>query len=81
MRGQKRLLKKAMGWSSCDKTTPMEMLDASVVTSKGFMKLGSASVMREDMAALSWWNEVVACAVHSNVVFLSKSVRPAAIVA
>lgn len=45
---------KTMGRSSWDNTAPAAMLDASVVTSKGFVKLGSVSVVSDDMESLSF---------------------------
>jgi len=35
IRGFSFLLKKVIGWCCCDKTAPMVILGASVVTSKG----------------------------------------------
>ncbi|GJS13200.1 hypothetical protein Tco_0407672 [Tanacetum coccineum] len=43
------LLKKAIGLFSCDRTAPIAIPEASVVTSNGFVKFGSARVLVKDI--------------------------------
>lgn len=81
MRGHSRLLKKVIGRSSWDSTTPMAMLDASVVTSKDLVKSGRVRVASLAMAVFSCSNECAASGVHAKVLFRRISVRPAAMVA
>lgn len=78
MRGQKRLLKKAMGLSFWDRTAPMAMFDASVVTLNGSVKSGNVSVMSWVIAVLSWRKDVSAAVVHKKVGWRRISVRLAA---
>ena len=67
-----------MGLSFWDRTAPIAMFDASVVTSNGSVKSGNVSVMSWAIAVLSCKKDVYAAVVHKKVGWRRISMRPAA---
>ena len=72
-------LSKAMGLSSCIKTTPIPFPEASHSTIKVFVKFGVAKISAWHISYLRCLKAFVASGVHENASFFNNVVRGAAI--
>lgn len=79
MGSQSFLLKKEIGRSCCDNTTPMATPDASVVSSNGSLKLGSARVRSWAISCFNCVKASWCCSFHTKVGFFKIYVNGEAI--